>query len=113
MSGSTTPATTVYEIPLIPATPQSIVITLAGTTYTLVVKWNTVLNYWVLDIYDQTGTIPILTGTPLVTGADLLEQYGYLNFGGQLECQTDFDLTAPPTWGNLGDTGHLFFLVSA
>ena len=109
MSGSTIIA---YEVPLVPSTPQSLAIALAGVTYTLVVRWNTVVSYWVLDVYDSTGSTAILTGVPLVTGADLLAQYAYLEFGGQLVCQTDYDLLAPPTWTNLGTQGHLYFLVT-
>jgi Domain of unknown function (DUF6983) len=105
--------TTAYEVPLTPASPTTFTIPLAGVTYTLTVKWNPVNAYWVLDVADSSGTVPIVGGIPLVTGADLLEQYGYLSFGGQLICQTDFDVTAPPTWSNLGTTGHLFFLVTS
>lgn len=101
----------VYEVPLTPI-PQSFGISLDGVPYNLTVKWNTVALCWVLDISDQNDT-DILTGIPLVTGADLLAQYAYLNFGGQLTCQTDGDLTAVPTYENLGTDGHLYFTTSS
>lgn len=101
---------TAYEVPLVAGTPQKVKVPLAGVTYTLTVKWCVPANCWVVDIADATGT-PILSGIPLITGADLLAQYGYLNFGGQIQCQTDHDLLAPPTFDNLGITGHAFFVV--
>lgn len=100
---------TPYEIPL-SSTPQTFKITLAGVQYQMTVKWNWVNASWVLDIADSSGTM-IIAGIPLVTGADLLEQYGYLNFGGRMICQTDNDPDAVPTYDNLGTTGHVYFLV--
>lgn len=100
---------TPYELPL-QATPQSLTIELAGSTYQLTVRWNTVAVCWVMDIADSAG-VPLVQGIPLVTGADLLEQLGYLEIGGALVCQTDTDLMAPPTFTNLGSTGHVFFVV--
>ncbi len=101
----------VYEIPLSP-TPQRFSITLAGVEYILTVKWNAAQDAgWTVDIADAFGAA-ILSGVPLVTGADLLAQYAYLNFGGQLVVQTDHDTDAVPTFDNLGETSHLFFVVS-
>ncbi len=101
--------TTAYEIPT-SNIPQVISISLAGVTYKLTNKWNVSGNCWVLDIAD-TNSNPILSGIPLVTGVDLLEQYGYLNFGGQLFAQTDHDLTQVPTFTSLGVNGHLYFVT--
>lgn len=98
-----------YEIPLSPE-PQTFQIALAGVTYTLTLKWNVPANCWVLDIEDQDG-IQMISGIPLVTGSDLLEQYAYLGFGGTLTAETDHDTCAPPTYDNLGTTGHVYFTV--
>lgn len=98
-----------FEIPLDP-TPQTLSIVLGSTPYNLTVRWCVPAAAWIVDIADSTGT-PIVSGIPLVTGADLLEQYAYLGFGGQLIAQTDHDLSAPPTFDNLGSTGHLFFVT--
>jgi len=103
--------TTPYEIPLTNAA-QKINIALGGTTYALNVVWNDQAQVWVVDISDTSGNL-IIGGIPLVTGVDLLGQYEYLDFGGQLVAQTDFDLTAPPSYTNLGSTGHLYFLVTS
>ena len=100
---------TVYEIPLI-AQSQKFSITLAGINYNLRLVWNAYMQAWVLDIND-TNNAPVIGGIPLVTGADLLEQYGYLVFGGQLIVQTDNNPDVLPTLDNLGSTSHLFFVV--
>lgn len=61
------------------------------------------------DISDSGGN-PVLSGISVVTGADLLEQYAYLRFGGQLLAQTAHDPDAVPTFDNLGGDGKVFFL---
>lgn len=99
---------TPYEIPLI-AAGQTFAVTLAGTDYNMKVRWNAASSCWILDISDATEN-PLVSGIPMVTGADLLEQYAYLGIGGQLFVQTDNDTDAVPTYANLGTTGHLFFV---
>lgn len=100
-----------YEIPLDPR-PQSFTITLAGVEYLLSLAWNFYSNSWTLDIGTADG-IPILVGIPLVSGANLLEQYAYLNFGGSLIVQSDSDLYSIPEYDTLGITDHLYFLVES
>jgi hypothetical protein len=96
------------EIPLI-AAGQTFSVTLVGVTYNMTVRWNVPAACWMLDIAD-TNDSPILNGVPLITGADLLEQYEYLDFGGQLIVQSDNDPTEVPTYVNLGTLGHLYFV---
>lgn len=100
---------TPYTIPLIQSN-QTLTISLAGISYNLRVVWNNIAQSWTLDILDKNNNA-IVTGIPIVTGADLLEQFGYLNFGGRLIAQTDNDPNAIPTFANLGLTGNLFFVV--
>lgn len=107
---------TVSEIPLFSA-PQKLAIALGGIPYSLTVKWNDTVYggglaepCWILDIADA-NEVPIITGIPLVTGADLLAQYKYLGIKGQLIVQTDNDSNAVPTASNLGTEGHLYFRV--
>lgn len=100
---------TAYLIPLINQ-PQTLTITLAGVQYILKVVWNNVSQCWVMDIADSSGN-NIATGIPLVTGADLAEQFGYLNFGGMFIAQTTNDTDAVPTFEDLGNTGNLYFVV--
>lgn len=97
------------EIPLNP-NAQKLSIELAGVTYNLFVRWNTFAGVWVLDISDSSN-IMILAGIPIVANTDLLEQYGYLNFGGKLVAWSDGDPDLPPTYENLGTIGHLYFLT--
>lgn len=99
--------TTVSEIPLRPL-PQSLSATLSGKKYLLTVRWNWIAACWVLDIDDAAG-VPKAHGIALVTGADLLEQYGYLGIGGQLFAASDNDADAVPTFSNLGSIGHLYY----
>lgn len=101
--------TTYYEIPTQPQ-PQAFQITLVGVLYGFTVKWNVPNESWVIDIADGSDN-PILSGVPMVTGADLLEQFDYLNFGFQLVCQTDNNPDAVPTYSNLGSSGHLYAIV--
>jgi hypothetical protein len=100
---------TAQEIPTKPLT-QKLTVTLAGIAYRLALHWCTPLAAWIVDIADANG-VPIVSGVPLVTGVDLLAQYGYLNFGGQLIAQTDNAKDAPPTYANLGSSGHLYFVT--
>lgn len=98
-----------FLIPLIPDF-QTFSVTLAGTQYTMTVKWCAPSSCWVLNIANGDGD-PILQGIPLVTGCDLLGQYAYLNFGGELRVQTSSDPEAVPTFTNLGKEGNLFFVI--
>lgn len=99
-----------FEVPTKPAQAQRFQVQLGQQTYTLRVVWNTVSSCWVMDIADAED-VPIVQGIPLITGADLLEQYGYLGIPGRLIVQTDNDPNAVPTFLNLGEAGHLYYLV--
>lgn len=101
---------TAFEVPLSPQ-PQTFNIVLNGVQYRMLFKWNTVAAAWVLDILQPDSTL-VLTGIPLVCGADLLEQFDYMGFGFQLVSQTDGDTTAPPTFTNLGVEGRLYVVTS-
>jgi hypothetical protein len=101
---------TAYLVPL-QNTAQTLTIFMGGNSYNLRVLWNVPASCWVLDIYDASGN-PVVLGIALVTGVDLLAQFGYLNFGGQLFAQTDFDTLAVPTFNNLGQNGNLYFVVA-
>lgn len=101
---------TFSEIPLGPS-PRKLQITLASVSYQLVTRWCDPISTWVLNILDANGN-DILDGIPLVTGLDLLDQFGYLLFGGELIAQTDNAKDSPPTLANLGSTGHLYFATT-
>ncbi len=98
---------TILEVPLSPS-PQRFDIALAGTTRRLTFKWNRAARCWVMDMADEGGVV-LAAGLPLVTGLNLLEQFGYLQLGGQMAVATDHDTDAVPTFDNLGLTSHLYF----
>ncbi len=62
-----------------------------------------------MDAADVDG-VPLLTGVPVITGADLLAQFAYIGVYGQMIAQTDNDPGAVPTFENLGTTGYLYYL---
>lgn len=101
--------TAIYEIPLTPLA-QKFSIDLAGVTYNLSLRWNSISTNWVLDVYSSLGS-PLLLGIPLVTGVDLFKQFTYLDFGGGLVAVTDSDSDAVPTLENLGTASHLYFFT--
>jgi hypothetical protein len=101
---------TAFEIPL-RAEQQQISVTLKNQSYTLVITWCDPQQYWVLEIQDDSGN-RIIGGIPFVTGADLLAQYEYLGIGGALVVQTDTNALAVPTYDNLGQTAHLYFITN-
>ncbi len=100
---------TPYEIPLSSAA-QSFTLAMGGVSYILTFRWNVASNCWILDIAD-TNQNPVITGIPVITGLDLLDQYSYLNFGGMLIVQTDYMPDAVPTYANLGTTGRVYFVT--
>lgn len=102
---------TIFSIPLRVGVPQQLTAQLSGVDYQLTLKYRNVdQGGWVLDIADASGN-PILSGLPLVTGVNLLEQYGYLGFNGELWVQTTSDPDAVPTFTNLGDDGQLYWVA--
>lgn len=99
--------TAYYTIPLT-AEPQSFGITLAGKEYRITVRWFDAPEAgWTLDIEEPENAAPIVMGVPLVAGCDLLEQYAYLEFGGELWVEGEI----PPTLDNLGTEVELVFIV--
>lgn len=94
----------VTEIPLSPDN-QTFTITLAGTEYQIRALWRGA--FWVIDLMNSTGAL-IIGGIPLVTGADLLAQYGYLNLGFSLYVVCDDPLYEYPTETDLGIRSHLY-----
>lgn len=99
-----------YEIPTSPDA-QTFNISLAGVNYQCKLYWNTQSALWILDLSDTSGNA-IICGIPLVANCDLLEPYGYLNFGGKLVAQTDGAPDDAPTYVNLGSLGHLYFVTT-
>ena len=102
--------TTRYEIPLEPVA-QTFEIDLGGVTYGINLYWNEQASIWCIDILDANAN-PLVNGIPLVANQDLLQQYGYMSFGGQLVAQCDSNQLLPPDSSNLGSSGHLYFITT-
>jgi hypothetical protein len=99
-----------FKIPLTPV-PQIFTIQLSGIDYRIRLSYqNTDAGGWVMDILDINDK-PIVNGIPLVTGADLLEQYKYLGFGGRMWVQTASDPDAVPTFLNLGVDAQVYYVT--
>lgn len=97
-----------FEIPLSPRPTKMSIQFPNGVTYGLTFQYLFKPNdCWIVDIADAEEN-PIIGGLPLLSGEDLLSQYGYLGFGCELYCTTDGDPLADPTWWNLGVTSHLW-----
>ncbi|MCA7953849.1 hypothetical protein LGM43_26630 [Burkholderia seminalis] len=100
----------IYEIPF-SADSQVFKVSLAGVIYQLTVQWQNAIGQWLLDIADANDN-PLVSGLPLVTGVDLLGQYGYLGFDGGLWVQGADDPDDLPTYDNLGVGSHLYFVTT-
>lgn len=98
-----------YALPLQPQNSE-MDISLAGVVYHLRVKWNATSVCWIFYLEDASGT-PILSGIPVVTGCDLLEQYQYLGVGGALIAQSTNNPDLVPSFLTLGTTGNVYFIV--
>ncbi|MGN4188684.1 phage baseplate plug family protein [Burkholderia gladioli] len=101
---------TTLEIPL-SSDGQTFSITLGGVDYTLTVQWRNAIGLWLLDIADASGNA-LVSGLPLVTGTNLLGQYGYLGFGGGLWVQGGDDPDDLPEYADLGESSHLYWVTS-
>lgn len=105
---------TTWVIPTRP-TPENFTITLGSVDYGVRTRWNRMANCWVMDFLDQAGA-EVLTGVPLVTGADLFEQFKHLGLGAAGELRaghtgSDHDARTPPAFDNFGITAKLFFVT--
>lgn len=97
----------IKEIPLTPDNQQFSIV-LAGNAYRMRVLWRDI--YWIVDLLDGSGN-PIINGIPLVTGADLLAQYAYLNLGFRLVVTCDVAPLVYPTKTDLGINSHLYVIT--
>lgn len=97
----------ILEIPLTPDN-QKFGIVLAGMAYQMRINWCEA--FWMLDLMDSSEQ-PIISGIPLVTGADLLAQYSYLNLGFKLTVVCDDSTQDYPTKTDLGTSSHLLAIT--
>ncbi|WP_213993455.1 hypothetical protein [Sodalis sp. dw_96] len=100
----------IQEIPLT-ADNQTFFIKLAGTLYKMTLLWRDSAG-WILDIADSAGNA-LIQGIPLVINVDLLAQYAYLGFNGQLMVMLDDDDQLLPTSTDLGNSSHVYFISAS
>src|SRR5262245_56287224 len=112
---------TAYTIPF-SGLPESFLISIVGVTYSFSIRFNDRCPAWVLDISDVGGSL-LVGGIPLVTGVNLLAQYGYLNFGFALIVQSidviNEESVVPlqdivdraPGWGDLNASSFVYAVV--
>ncbi|WP_315313138.1 phage baseplate plug protein [Pantoea vagans] len=92
------------EIPLSPDN-QQFTTAINGVNYSILTLWRDDAG-WIIDLLDSSGKA-IVTGIPLVTGANLLAQFAYLNLGFGLAVVCDDPAMDYPTKTDLGIRSHL------
>ena len=100
-----------FQIPFAPL-PQKFSIELGGVPYYLTNRWNPSPEGggWFIDINDA-DDVPLLMNLPLVTGADLFEQFEHLGLPGSLIVFTDGNESAVPTLDNLGAESNVWLVT--
>lgn len=95
-------------------TPQDFSISIGDRDYNIIIKYNFALDgCWLIDIYDDLTGVALICSIPLITGADLLEQYAYVGLKAKLIVYTDGDITAIPTIDNLGIDSNVYYQATA
>ncbi|AUU90272.1 hypothetical protein C2U55_14890 [Enterobacteriaceae bacterium ENNIH3] len=97
----------ISEIPLSPDN-QQFVTAVSGVTYLIRINWRD--PCWYLDLLNADET-PVVLALPMITGADLLAQYAYLDLGFALVVGTDITGQENPTKTDLGITSHLYVVT--
>lgn len=97
-----------FSIPALP-TPQSFGISLGGIDLNMNLAFKGAAG-WVMDVANDIGDT-LLSGVPLVTGGNLLEQFEHLGIPGGLWVQTKNAPDAVPTFDNLGVESFLFYVA--
>ncbi len=102
-----------YEIPLRPES-ATFRISLSGKVYQFSVVWrDNDQGGWFLGISDFNGQ-PLVLGIPMVTGLNLLYQFGYLGIGADgsgLFMISDKDAFVGPSYDSLGTSCKLYYVV--
>lgn len=105
----------IFEIPTQPAA-QTFLVTLQGVEYRFTLTYKSAPHDgeewggWLLDL--NRGGVRILSGIPLVTGADLFAQYRYLGLTGSLIVSTPGDESRRPTFEGLGTETRLYYVIT-
>lgn len=99
--------TTLSIIPL-EAGAQTLSVPLGGVTYRMRIWWReSVTPCWMLDLSTDDG-VALVSGLPMLPGADLLAQHKHLGVAGVLYVLADDEIT----YDSLGNSTRLYFLPS-
>lgn len=63
-----------------------------------------------MDLSTYEG-VPLIQGLPLTAGEDVVQQFAYLNIGGEIRVETDGNVLFEPTYDNLGSNGKVLFIT--
>ena len=96
------------EIPLSPNN-QQFSTDINGVSYQIRSLWRDNAG-WVVDLMDASGAA-VVSDIPLVTGANLLSQYAYLNLGFGLVLVCDDPGQDYPTKTDMGIKSHLLVVT--
>lgn len=77
-------------------------VSLEGSTYRIIIKWNGETEKWYLDLIGIVEDIEI-RGIALLVGRDLLEPYGYGITFGRLEIVDNSEANEDPEYEGMGD----------
>jgi hypothetical protein len=89
---------------------QRFTLTYGGVNYRCTLVWHEAdLGGWAIDIADN-NDVPLVSGLPLVTGADLLRQHRHLGFRFGLVVASDEEVDRPPTRTSLGISTRLYLV---
>lgn len=102
------------ELALLPFASNSpwytFLVTLAGTQYTLVMRYNTRMDRWCLDIGDALGNV-LVAGLPVLINTDVAGQYRYLEIPqGVIFFLDDTNTDTQPTRLSFGSTNSGWYL---
>ena len=99
----------VFEIPLRPATAQTLKVALNDRVYGFSLAYiDEAEGGWTLDIADEAGS-PLVAGIALLPGQDLLEPYPDLGIGVRLAVVTPGEQECRPNFDGLGVHSKLLF----
>jgi hypothetical protein len=98
----------ILEVPL-SNIPEKFEMSLNGVSYNIVSRWNDAPEAgWLVDFYDA-DELPLIMNVPLVSGANLLSQYGYVGIEGLIYVVSDASVYATPTLLDLGTSSSLLY----
>lgn len=99
----------VYRLPINNSVQQVFDVDLGDKSYTLRFQYNKQAGAWFLDVSEQDGAA-LVQGLPLVSGANILDQYLYKGFGGVLVLYTDGEPDHMPNLNELGEWTSVYYV---